>query len=99
NGIRGWGPRKLRRGRRDGEQIGRRRVVTREAVEEREPVAQQTRHEEAPPHRLLAADSALPGCGRVREDLRARVGARGGGGDEPACDAVLDLRDDPPDAA
>ena len=76
-----------------------RRVVAVEPVEEREPVAEQPRHQEAAAHVLLPAQ---------RPRRRRPRGRRGSPGrrrrtprrvDEPARLAVLDLRDDPADAA
>src|SRR5262249_4981675 len=70
-----------------------------EPVEEREPVAQQARREEVPPHVLLAHESAGAGGERVGEDLETRSSALLRGVDQPAADTVLDLGHDPADTA
>ena len=75
------------------------RIVAVEPVEEREPVAQQARHEEALAHVLFPAAPASGGCGGVVEDLAAGVGALLDRIDEPAGLAVADLRGDAPDAS
>src|SRR4051794_36786113 len=65
-----------------------------ERVEERQPVAEQPRRQEAAAHELLATEATLPGTRRIVEDrahrrrtLRRRV-------DEPAGLAVEHLRDE-----
>src|SRR5204862_5214192 len=55
--------------RRRGRDLGARRVVAVELVQQHQPVAQQPGHEEIAPDELLSAQRALPGRGRVVEDL------------------------------
>src|SRR5439155_14907888 len=75
------------------------RVDSAQAVEEDEPVAQETRRQEVAPNDLFPAERQPAGRGWVGEDLEARRGALGGGADEPARLTVGDLVDDAPRAA
>ena len=68
-------------------------------VEEREPVAQQARGQEAPADELLAAQRRAARARRIVERLAAGLGALGGRVDEPAGLAVDDLGDDAAGAA
>src|SRR5438552_4072131 len=85
--------------RRDDRQLGAGRVVSEQAVEQHEPVAQEPRRQEVAPNVLLPAQRTLPSLRGIAQDLDAGLGTLGGRIDEPPRLAVLDLGDDAPDGA
>src|SRR5262249_7873654 len=84
---------------RDRDELGTRALVAREPVEEREQVTQQAWRQEVPTHEVLASKRAALRLDGVVQDRHACLGTPLRGIDEPARDAVFDLRDDAADAA